>query len=351
MAVPCDEAGQVRPNEELQVEALRQFLSKHMATKGLSVKQFAKGFSNLTYLLETETGEWVLRRPPFGAKIRSAHDMGREFRVLDDLSKRGAKVPKPLVYCEDESVIGAPFYVMERVKGVILRQRAPKGVDLKPGLMESLSSSFVAQLVDLHGLDMTGSALLEHARPQGYVARQIEGWAKRYRRAKTDEIASLERAAAWLADHLPAEMGTTLIHNDFKYDNLVLDPDDLSRIKAILDWEMATVACPLMDLGTTLGYWAEADDPEALRSFSLTSLPGNMSRRELVDRYQELSGRDVADPVFYWVYGLFKIAVIAQQIYARFCAGHSKDPRFGQLIYVVQACGAMAVKAIQSKQI
>ncbi|MCB1041796.1 MAG: phosphotransferase family protein [Acidobacteria bacterium] len=341
-----DRASDFRPGESLDTQKLGFFLRPYCNL--VSVKQFPSGFSNLTYLLICDEGEYVLRRPPFGANIKSAHDMGREYRVINDLHQLGAKVPAPLVYCEDEQVLGAPFYVMERVKGVILRNRVPNGVTVP---FDPLSRSFVATLSDLHKLDMSQTALMAQSHPQGYVKRQIDGWTKRYRKAQTDEIRTLDTVIEWLAEDPPNESSISLIHNDFKYDNLVLSPTDLSEVRAVLDWEMATIGCPLMDLGTSLGYWAEEHDPPALKHYGLTWVQGNMTRRELVDAYQLESGREVKNPVFYLAYGLFKVAVIAQQIYARFKAGHTSDPRFGQLIHVIHACGELAVRAMDRQKI
>jgi aminoglycoside phosphotransferase (APT) family kinase protein len=250
-------------------------------------------------------------------------------------------------------VLGVPFYLMERLKGVILRASVPKGLDLSPALMRALSESCVDNLVDIHALDYTAAGLGDLGRPVGYVARQIEGWTTRYRNARTDDIRAIERVAAWLADHVPPEAGASLIHNDHKYDNLVLDPDNLAHIVGVLDWEMATIGDPLMDLGTTLGYWIDPDDPPEARDlpFGLTTLPGNLNRRQLAQRYAEKSGRDLSYVLFYYVYALFKIAVIAQQIYARYKAGATGDQRFAIMIYGVQILGRMAELAIDRGRI
>lgn len=350
-----DQATAVRSGEELDVGKLEAFLSAQVPHLDgpISVEQFPAGHSNLTYLLHIADRELVLRRPPFGAKIKTAHDMGREYRILSRLVDVYPKVPRPLLYCEDRAVLGAPFYVMERLKGVILRSSPPKGLDLPPSLMRALSENLASNLVEIHTVDHEAAGLGDLGHPAGYVRRQIEGWTKRYRNARTDDIPDVERIAAWLADHMPPEAGASLIHNDYKYDNLVLAPDDLSRIIGVLDWEMATIGDPLMDLGTTLGYWVDPDDPEELRqlSFGLTTLPGNLGRRELAQRYAELSGLDLSNILFYFVYGLFKIIVIVQQIYARYKAGLTKDERFAMLIYVVHALSKAGVLALDKGRI
>jgi len=295
----------------------------------------------------------VLRRPPFGTKVKTAHDMGREFRILSQLVQTYPKVPRPLVYCEDASVLGAPFYVMERVTGVILRAKPPPGLTLDTLLMRRLAEAFIGNLADLHGIDYRAVGLGDLGRPEGYVTRQIEGWAQRYHQARTDDIAAMERVARWLGDNKPAESGACLIHNDYKYDNLLLDPADLARLRAVLDWEMATLGDPFMDLGATLGYWVEASDPEEWQrhSFGLTTRPGNLNREQLVERYATLRGGTVPNPIFYFVYGLFKIAVIVQQIYARYKQGLTHDPRFAGLIDVVRAASQTACLAIDKRRI
>jgi aminoglycoside phosphotransferase (APT) family kinase protein len=355
MRAEClDQAGPVHPGEELPVDRLTAYLREHLTLDGpIAIEQFPSGLSNLTYLLHVGDRELVLRRPPFGAeKIKRGHDMGREYRILSGLARVYPKAPKPLLFCEDVSLIGAPFYVMERVRGVILRREPPPDLDLAPRRMRSLSEAFIGDLVAIHGVDYGAAGLAELGHPEGYVRRQIEGWTERYRNAKTDDIPDMERVARWLYENMPKESGAALIHNDYKYDNLVLDPQNLS-IRAVLDWEMATVGDPLMDLGTALGYWVEPDDPEELQSirFCLTTLPGNLSRMQLVERYAAKSGRDIANALFYYVYALFKIAVIAQQIYYRYAQGYSKDERFAAMIHGVKSLAHVAARAIEKGRI
>ena len=350
-----DQSQPTRPGEELDASKLEAWLKERFpALQGsIEVTQFPKGYSNLTYLLHFGDRQMVLRRPPFGAKIKSAHDMGREFRILSHLIVVYPKVPRPLAYCEDESVLGAPFYVMERVRGVILRAKPPEGLDLPPPLMKGISEGFIENLVAIHAVDYAAAGLGELGKPEGYVTRQVEGWAKRYENARTDDIPEMDRLAAWLNEHKPADSGACLIHNDYKYDNLVLSPHDLTQIVACLDWEMATLGDPLMDLGSTLGYWVDADDPEEWRrqSFGLTTLPGNLNREQLLEQYAQASGRAVTKPVFYYVYGVFKIAIIVQQIYARYKQGLTKDERFARLIHIVRSGSKTACLAIDKNRI
>jgi aminoglycoside phosphotransferase (APT) family kinase protein len=349
MDAPIDHAVPVRPGEELPAPALEDYLRRHLSATGpLTIEQFPRGHSNLTYLLHLGDAELVLRRGPFGNQVKSAHDMGREFHVLTKLSAIYPPAPRPRAYCDDPAVIGAPFYLMERRRGVILRADLPPGLTIDPPTARRLGTALIDNLADLHALDYRAAGLGDLGRPDGYVARQLAGWADRYGKSKTDDVAAMDRVGRWLADHLPAESGAALIHNDYKHDNLVLDSRDLTRIVAVLDWEMATVGDPLMDLGTTLGYWVEADDPPELRQRAMgpTGLPGNPTRRELAERYAARTGRDLTNVVFYYAYGLFKIAVIVQQIYARYVRGHTRDPRFARLNELVAVLAAQADRAI-----
>jgi aminoglycoside phosphotransferase (APT) family kinase protein len=243
---------------------------------------------------------------------------------------------------------------MERVKGIILRAWAPKTLDLSPPVMRNLSKSFAENLAEIHRLDYQVAGLGDLGQPHGYVTRQIDGWTRRYFAARTDDVKEVERLATWLCANLRTESEySALIHNDYKYDNLVLAADDLSRVIAVLDWEMATIGDPLMDLGTTLGYWVESQDTDEWQQFGfgLTNLPGNLSRRELVEYYAQCTGWNVSDAVFYYAFGLLKIAVIVQQIYSRYRGGLTRDSRFSNLGLVVRACGIQAHLAIEKQRI
>jgi len=351
-----DKSRPVRDGEELDSSRLLAYLQEQIpGLEGpLTVEQFPAGYSNLTYLLRTSDRELVLRRPPVGAKIKTAHDMGREYRILSHLHPVYHKVPRPLLFCQDESVLGASFYVMERVAGIILRPQPPKGLELPPEVMRRLSATFIDNLCEIHEVNCGAAGLGDLGQPVGYVARQIEGWTRRYYNARTDDVPVVERLASWLSDHAPGESGrSSLIHNDYKYDNVVLAAGDLSSIIAVLDWEMATVGDPLMDLGTTLGYWVDPDDSDEWQryGFGLTKLPGSLSRSDVVEYYVRRSGAGISDAVFYYAYGLLKIAVIVQQIYYRYRKGLTKDRRFAELGGLVLACGNLAQRAIEKKRI
>lgn len=351
---PLDASRPPRSGEELDAGPLRDWLAAHVpdlagCNEPPVIEQFPGGHSNLTYLVRCGERELVLRRPPFGSKVKTAHDMGREHRILSRLWTVYPKAPRALAACDDLSVIGAPFYVMERVRGVILRhQKLPPGMELPPETMRRLSEAAVDGLAELHAVDFAAAGLGDLGRPQGYVERQVNGWHERWRNSRTDDIPDVDRAFSWLAEHLPPESGAALIHNDYKYDNLVLAPD-LSRIVAVLDWEMTTVGDPLMDLGTSLGYWIDPDDDPGLRMLPAgpTTLPGNLTRAEVAERYAERSGRDVSGILFHYVYGLLKISVIAQQIYYRYKQGLTHDERFAGLIDAVRLFGRQAAGAIE----
>lgn len=358
-----DAARGVRSGEELDAEKLGAYLSQALGVKlakPLSVKQFPSGHSNLTYSVELEledgdTRDLVVRRPPFGNRVKTAHDMGREFRVLRALEGRYDKAPRALLSCEDESILGAPFYVMNRLRGVILRRKPIEGITLDEATLGRLGMSVVSALAELHELRVEGE-LATLGKPEGYVERQVTGWTKRYADAKTDDIPEIDRMAQWLADNLPVSPRASMIHGDFKYDNLVLDPESVRAegrppIIGVLDWEMSTLGDPLMDLGTTLAYWVEATDPDPLKTYTFgpTHLPGSPTRRQLLDAYARLRPGIVPDDMrFYYVFALFKNAVVAQQIYARYHRGVTKDERFGQMIFGVRILGAAGVNAIDT---
>jgi aminoglycoside phosphotransferase (APT) family kinase protein len=351
-----DRPAEMRDEERLDPLRIAPFVRAALpdAAGPITILQFPNGHSNLTYLLRIGDREVVLRRPPFGVTVKSAHDMKREFDILSALEDVYPRAPKPIVFCDDESLIGAKFYLMERVRGVILRSNAPPpGITFSPELLRNVSTALVDNLVDLHAVDISRPPLSTMGRPQGYVARQVAGWTERYRNAKTDEVPGIDAVAAWLSRNMPKESGVAVIHNDYKYDNVVLDPDDPSRVVSVLDWEMATIGDPLMDLGTFLGYWADPDDPEELRlrAYGPTSLTGNLSRAQLVDRYAQKSGRPVGDILFYYVFALFKIAVILQQIYKRYAEGHTHDPRFATLGNRVRVLAHQAERALQQGRI
>ena len=341
----------VREEDAFDVAAVSAWLGRPETPE---VRQFAGGASNLTYLLRYPDRDLVLRRPPTGHKAKSAHDMRREFRIQRALKPAFGLVPEMVGLCDDPSVIGSDFYVMERLDGTILRRDLPSGIALSPADARTLCRHALAVLVSLHRVDPDEVGLAELGRGPGYVARQVAGWTDRYRKARTDDVGDYEVVMSWLGEHQPADVGRVLIHNDFRFDNLVLAPDDPLRIVGVLDWEMATVGDPLMDLGGMVAYWVQADDDDFYRQFRRqpTNVPGMFTRTELVAAYCEATGRSLTDGQwrFYEVFGSFRLGVIAQQIYYRLYHGqtHNEDYRIFHpaVIYLEQRCrrliGAMA---------
>ncbi len=344
---------EIRRGEELNVENLVEYLrSELFLNKGeIEIAQFPAGSSNLTYLVKIGDEEFVLRRPPFGNQVKSAHDMSREFNVLSKLSNIYKPAPKPLLYCKDENIIGSEFYLMERRKGLIIRGKSPEILENSKDLQREVCKSFIENLATLHNLDWQKIGL--EGKPEGYAKRQVEGWTKRYSGAKTDENIELEKAIEWLNAEIPESKDATLIHNDYKFDNVMLNPNDLTEIIAVLDWEMATIGEPLMDLGTTLAYWMSKDSGAEMLSmpFHPRVLMENISRRELAETYAEKSGRDIEHILYFYVFGTFKIAVTAQQIYSRFAKGFTRDKRFANFNHFVHALGNIALTAIEKEKI
>ncbi len=346
----------VRKGEEIDAAALARFLAARvpelheLAASELTIEQFPGGHSNLTYSIRARGRDYVLRRPPFGNTVKTAHDMGREVRMLTRLAPFYTKAPRVVASEEDPAILGAPFYLMQRLQGVILRRTLPAGVQIGPELARAMSLAVIDGLVELHAIDVSESGLIDLGKPEGYVERQVRGWSERYVKAQTDEIVDMPVCAEWFKKNIPASPPPTVIHNDWKYDNLVLDERDLTRIVGVLDWEMSTIGDPLSDLATTLAYWIEESDDPMLKAvaFGPTYLPGSMTRRELLALYAEKTGRDVSGMPFYYAFALFKNAVVAQQIYARYKKGLTKDERFAFLIEGVRLLAAQSRRAIDS---
>ena len=350
-----DQAKTVRKGEELDKHKLQHYLRQFFdQPQGeLQVKQFPSGFSNLTYLITFGDQEAVLRRPPFGANIKSGHDMGREYKILKALENHYGKSPRPLLFCEDLDILDAPFYLMERVEGTILRASTPKNEMPNPQQFERLAQGFIDTLCELHELDYDRIGLGDLGHPEGYAERQVNGWIKRYGKAKTHDHKAMDATAQWLVGNIPSQQKSSLVHNDFKYDNLVLETDGSMHIKAVLDWEMTTLGDPLMDLGTSLGYWIHHTDPDFLaqNQLNLTTQMGNPTREELVEMYAQKTSLAMDDIVFYFVFGVFKIAVIVQQIYYRYAKGFTQDPRFKHLDKIVELYGILAQQAIAKNKL
>src|ERR687885_408665 len=324
---------EVREDEGFDLEAVERYMRgriEDLPEGDLEIRQFPSGASNLTYLLKVADWEGVLRRPPLGPVPPKAHDMGRESNVLSHIHPVFPLAPKPYFFCEDESVIRAPFYIMERRRGVILDETFPKGYEPTPELCLGISETVVETLVKLHAVDWRKAGLEDLGRPEGFLERQVKGWIERYHKAKTEEVEEVGPLTDWISNNVPESPDPTIIHNDYKLNNLVLDPDDLTEVRAVLDWEMTTLGDPLFDLAVSLSYWTEAGDSQELKEVlpTVVSTPRFWTRKEFIDYYAEKSGRNLSDMHWYMVFGYFKLAVIIQQIYARWKKGQTKDERF-----------------------
>ncbi|WP_226468652.1 phosphotransferase family protein [Luteimonas panaciterrae] len=331
--IAIDQARPVREEDAFDLARVDAFLKDRI--EGLSgdpeLRQFPGGASNLTYLLRYGDRELVLRRPPAGVKAKSAHDMLREARVMAALKPHYPLVPTILASCDDPDVIGQDFYVMERLRGVILRRDLPEGLGLDANGVRRLCTGFVDRLIELHDIGAHAPDIAALGKGEGYVARQVAGWSERWRQSLTEGTDACEDVLTWLSEKQPArETAICVIHNDYRFDNVVLDPDHPLSIVGVLDWEMATLGDPLMDLGGSLAYWVQADDDDTFQMFRRqpTNAPGMLGRREIVDYYATRTGRDVGVFDFYEVFGLFRLMVIIQQIYRRFVLGQTTNPQF-----------------------
>ncbi len=346
-----DQPGEVRDENQFDPQRIIPFLRSQIADLPhgtAELKQFQGGASNVTYLLKIGDREMILRRPPAGTKAKTAHDMGREFRIMTALHPV-FPCPRPLAYCEDESLIGSTFYVMEKLTGVILRRDPPKGVTYSPEQARKLCLNLLDTQIRLHTVDYDAAGLGDLGKPQGYVERQVNGWCERFEKAWTDDVPKCEALMAWLKAHRPPDSQKPgIIHNDYRFDNVVLDPNDNLTIVGVLDWEMATLGDPLMDLGSSLAYWVQASDTQQMQALRMqpSTLPGMLTREEIMQHYGENTGVQIRNADWYYVFGLFRLAVIAQQIYYRWKLGQTKNPRFQAFGIFVSVLAQVADKVI-----
>ena len=327
---------EVREDEDFDREAAERQIREQiegLPEGELEVEQFPSGASNLTYLVKIGHWEGILRRPPQGPLPPKAHDMERESRLLMRLHEAYPLAPKPYFFTDDDSIIGAQFYVMERREGVVVDDEFPDYVEPTEELCRGMSQMVADTLIELHAVDWQEAGLEDLGRPEGFLERQVNGWIKRYEEAKTEEIEEVEPLTEWICQDIPESPPATIVHNDFKLNNLVLNPDDLTEVRAVLDWEMTTIGDPLFDLAVSLSYWFEADDPQELKEVlpTVTVTPGFWTRKEFIDYYAEKSGRDLSRMHWHMVFAYFKLAVILQQIYARWHRGQTKDERFADM--------------------
>ncbi len=339
----------VRRGEELNTGALAEYLRGKIdgAERGVAVEQFPGGHSNLTYLLKIGGEEYVLRRGPLGPVAPKAHDMAREFRVLQAVHPHFPEAPQVYHLCEDPAVLGAVFFIMERRRGVILRDALPPAFAADP---RRISEAIADCMVRLHAIDIVATGLNALGKTEGFLERQVHGWADRWNRAKTEDVPKIEAVIQWLVARLPPSPPATLVHNDYKLDNLMLR-DGSGKIEAVLDWEMATVGDPLADLGLTLCYWSWVEAPglRAGGQAPITVQPGWYTRDEFVTRYAERTGRDLSGIGYYEVLGIFKLAVILQQIYFRFVRGQTQDARFRNFGDSVRRLGDLAASLAEKQ--
>ena len=368
------DSAEVRAGEELDLAALDRYLRERLSaqasqfdpTATIEIKQFPGGHSNLTYLISYGDQEFVLRRPPVGPVAPTAHDMPREYKLLSVINPHFPLAPKPVLLCEDAAIIGVPFYLMERRRGFIVRLRVPSQIGDDLAWRRRLSESVIDTLVALHAVDIYSTGIVQIGKPAGFVARQVRGWADRWQRSKTGELAEMDQVIQWLADRIPAESNSeaTIVHNDFKLDNLMLDEEDPARIVAVLDWEMCTVGDPLVDVGLMLTYWTMSKGSGGSRGSrggeageqnsslrAITNGPGWMTREEIIERYQMETGRNLSRIAFYETFARFKVAVVIQQIYFRYAQGQTHDERFRSFDVLVRELVLEAIELAQGSGI
>ena len=345
----------VRTGEELDVEALRTFLNTALGPKGssLEIRQFPGGHSNLTYLIRYGLNEFVLRRPPVGPVAPTAHDMPREYKLLETVHPLFRLAPKPILLCENADVIGVPFYLMERRRGVIVRSSVPQSIGENSSVRRGVSEAVVETLVKLHAVEIQESGIVQLGKPVGFVGRQVDGWARRWERSKTGELPPMEEVIQWLRVRVPVDDGkaATIVHNDFKLDNVMLDEQEATRVVAVLDWEMSTVGDPLIDVGLFLAYWTMRGTESNSSLRAITHGPGWLTRQGIIDLYGKATGRDLSRIVFYETFARFKVAVVIQQIYFRYVRGQTRDERFANLDVMVKQLAQDALDQAQHSAI
>ena len=350
-----DIGGNVRNGEELDDRAVGNWLIEHGEdiSGPVEVTQYSGGASNWTYRLKYENADLILRRPPTGTKAKSAHDMSREYHVQRALAEYYSVVPEMVLLCQDESVIGCDFYVMKRIEGIIPRANLPKEINFDELQTRELCTNFIDKLIELHQVPYEGTELEKLGKGDGYCQRQVDGWDSRYEKAKTLNVPSFKYVRQWLKDHVPSDSKTCVIHNDWRFDNVILDPENPSKIIGVLDWEMATLGDPLMDLGSSLAYWVEESDNAIFKATRRqpTHLKGMFTRAEVVEYYLNKTGLKTDNWTFYEVFGIFRLAVIAQQIYYRYYHKQTNNPAFKDFWIVIHALHIRALKLIGLQKI
>lgn len=342
MTTDSSDTRAVRPSEQLDWDALAGFARGRLKetlgegfdpTAPMTVEQFPGGHSNLTYLLRFGEQEFVMRRPPFGPVPPKAHDMAREYRILEAVHTAYALAPRPFLLCEDQSIIGSTFYLMERRRGLVVRVEEPPELANRPAERKRASRAMIDAMACLHNVDINTRGLSGLGKPAGFVERQVRGWNERWHGSQTSELPEMDALAGWLIERLPPEAERhTLVHGDFKLDNVMLDARDVGRLVGVFDWEMAAVGDPLIDLGILLAYWVHVSAAEQTDAVStVTRREGWFTRAEILEHYGERTRLDLSRITFYEVFAVFKLAVVLQQIFYRYHRGQTDDPRFANL--------------------
>jgi aminoglycoside phosphotransferase (APT) family kinase protein len=312
----------LRNEDAFDEKAVLDFLKKTIPSLqgDLEVKQFSGGASNLTYQLNVDYQQFILRTAPKGTKAKGAHDMAREHNIMAALKPNYPYIPTMIAYSDDTQIIGREFYIMEKITGIIPRANMPKDLLMSEAETRQMCLNVIDKLIELHQIDIEKTGLNSFGKGEGYIQRQIEGWCGRYEKAKTWNVPSCKKVMSFLKNNMPEKERKCFIHNDFRFDNVILNPENPTEVIGILDWEMATIGDPLMDLGNSLAYWVQADDDFFMKKIRRqpTHLKGMLKREEVVAYYCEKMNFSKEDFTFYEVYGLFRLAVIIQQIYYRY---------------------------------
>lgn len=350
-----DVGGAVREGEELDIRAVNNWLIENGShiSGPVEITQYSGGASNWTYRLKYDNADLILRRPPKGTKAKSAHDMVREFQVQFYLAELYPTVPEMVALCQDESVIGCDFYVMKRIEGIIPRAKLAPELQFNETDIRELCVNMLDKLIELHQVPYQGTKLEKLGKGEGYCKRQVEGWDSRFAKAHTLNVPSFKFVRKWLLEHIPEDSKSCLIHNDWRFDNLILDPKQPTQIIGVLDWEMATIGDPLMDLGSALAYWVEDTDSQIFKSTRRqpTHLKGMFTRKEVVEYYLNKTGLKPENWTFYEVFGIFRLAVIAQQIYYRYYHKQTNNPAFKDFWMIIHALHIRALKLIGLQKI
>lgn len=327
-----DTPKKVRQEDNLDKHKLSVYLSTHLeefhVQDKLQIQQFPGGASNLTYLIKWRDKQAILRTAPRGANIKGAHDMGREFKVLNTLENCFSYSPRALLYCGDNEIIGRPYYLMQKVTGIIARKSFPMPVN--PELAQILCKDLIDVHVAMHNIDIEQTGLSNLGKGEGYIQRQISGWNNRYNNALVDGSLPATDLMQWLETNQPNDTETCLIHNDYKFDNVVISAEEPHKIISVLDWEMTTIGSPLMDLGCSLAYWIEKNDPPEMQAIRMmpTQIDGMMTRQQIIEYYAKKRNLNIDEFQYFYVFGLFRLAVIVQQIYKRYALGKTSNPAF-----------------------